>query len=448
MCDTILAPPATTGERAMLFGKNSDRSRNEAQAVEYVAAAEHASGSDVQCTYIAIPQVPRTQAILICRPFWIWGAEMGANEHGVVIGNEGLRAKTAAPEKPAMVGMDLLRLALERASTAAEAVEVIAKLLERYGQGGNCGHLAPVYYQNGFMIADSESAFVLETVDREWIVERVQDVRAFSNTYTIERDPHSQSAGMHKLVRSLGWTEQGEVGYGSALADMSREHIGNATGRAACSASLLGARRQALNVADMMCILRDHGTGDYRSQEWQPDCAVTRTVCMHAGDETRSGQTVGSMVAEMRRGTAVHWVTATAASCISIFKPVMLDVPLPSHGPRLTDRFDPDALWWRHERLHRTALDRGFAQFVASVRAERDAIEADFRRRMHVVCSDGTRDDRARVVRDCWQEAMQLEESWWSRIAGAHASSEDDTPERMAWRRMNQLAGMAELSPL
>jgi len=31
------------------------------------------------------------------------------------------------------------------------------------------------------------------------------------------------------------------------------------------------------------------------------------------------------MVSEIHRGAAVHWVTGTAAACLSIFKPVFMD---------------------------------------------------------------------------------------------------------------------------
>ena len=108
----------------MLFGKNSDRQRNEAHVIELTPAAEHEAGV-VACTYISVPQARRTFATMLCRPFWTWGAEMGANECGVVIGNEAMQARSAAPETPALLGMDLLRLALERAATALEAVELI-----------------------------------------------------------------------------------------------------------------------------------------------------------------------------------------------------------------------------------------------------------------------------------------------------------------------------------
>ena len=55
---------------------------------------------------------------------------------------------------------------------------------------------------------------------------------------------------------------------------------------------------------------------------------------MHAGADDCPAQTVGSMVSELHEGRVVHWVTGTAAPCISIFKPIVMDVSLPVHGPR------------------------------------------------------------------------------------------------------------------
>ena len=111
-------------------------------------------GSTVKCTYREIPQVEHTYEVLLAKPFWMWGAEMGANEHGVTIGNEAVFTKVPYDKEPGLIGMDFLRLALERSKTAREALTVITQLLEQYGQGGNCGFQHLLYYHNSFLIAD------------------------------------------------------------------------------------------------------------------------------------------------------------------------------------------------------------------------------------------------------------------------------------------------------
>jgi hypothetical protein len=102
-------------------------------------AGSFPSGEHRPLPYLEIPQAPETCAVLLARPSWIWGAEMGANSHGVVIGNEAVFTKVPYEKGPGLTGMDLIRLALERASSARLALEVIVDLLASYGQGGNCG---------------------------------------------------------------------------------------------------------------------------------------------------------------------------------------------------------------------------------------------------------------------------------------------------------------------
>ena len=92
MCDTFVALADATSDGSVILAKNSDREPDEAHEVVLLPAADH-DGGTVRCTYVRVPQVRRTHAVLLAKPYWIWGAEMGANEHGVVIGNEAVFTK-------------------------------------------------------------------------------------------------------------------------------------------------------------------------------------------------------------------------------------------------------------------------------------------------------------------------------------------------------------------
>ena len=67
------------------------------------------------------------------------------------------------------------RLGLERAGTAEKAVDVIAELLEKYGQGGSCMEDECGFtYHNSFLISDRTEAWLLETSGKYWAAERVK----------------------------------------------------------------------------------------------------------------------------------------------------------------------------------------------------------------------------------------------------------------------------------
>jgi len=439
MCDTLYASREVTEHHVSLFGKNSDRQRNEAQLVELVPAGETASGTQLRCSYLTIPQSARRHAVLLSRPFWSWGAEMGANEHGVVIGNEGIHSRGHPPQQEALTGMDLVRLGLERGETAMDAVEVITSLLEEHGQGGNCGHLTPSFYHNGFLIADAVQAFVLETIDREWILEEVNGVRTLSNIYSIGCNVTRTSSGVSDLIRAYGLEETSPTDYARAIANPDREHIGQADARRTRSGALLKAVGNRLSVHDIMSALRDHGPAT-DTGSWHPSRSPHISVCMHAGAEGRVGQTVGSLVSEIRSKGAIHWVTATSAPCISIYKPILIDAEFPAHGSLPTDSFNSDALWWWHERMHRSALEGDFEQFLNDIQSEREALESSFRSRIGAVIDGGNETEKSRVVSQCWHEAFEMEKRWQSRVPEASVKPDDAYIE--SWSDLSVRAGL------
>ena len=393
MCDTLVS----LTDDGVLFAKNSDRDPNESQPLRWHGAADHAPGAEVACTWTTIPQVAHTHATVLSQPWWLWGAEMGANEHGVVIGNEAVFTKRPKGEA-GLLGMDLLRLALERAATAAEAVEVIVTLLERHGQGGPCSHEHPDFtYHNSFLVADPHGAVVVETADVHWATEEVRGPgRAISNGLTI-------------------------AGFAEAHADRLKGRV------AACS--LRRARTEAsaarsTTPADLFAALRDHG--DDPSPRWSPINGALDAPCAHAGGKVTSTQTTSSWVADLR-GEPLHWVTATAAPCTSLFKPVRVDEPA-DLGPDPTNRFDPATGWWRHERLHRLAL-RDHAASTARFAAARDRTEASW---LASPPPTGA----------AFAEADRLESGWLADLVAADLPDRRPRWLRSLWSTLDEQAGI------
>ena len=202
MCDTLVALGTATADGSVIFAKNSDREPNEMHEVVLLPRTRHTSGSALRCTYIEIPQVEETFAVLLSKPVWMWGAEMGTNEFGVTIGNEAVFTRIPYEKGPALTGMDLLRLALERSDSARAALNTLTALLEQYGQGGNCGYTHPFYYHNSFLIADPGEAWVLETAGRHWAAQKVTNIRSISNAISIQDDFDLASPQLVEALRA------------------------------------------------------------------------------------------------------------------------------------------------------------------------------------------------------------------------------------------------------
>jgi secernin len=438
MCDTLVATPAVTARGGMLFAKNSDRERNEAQQVEMSPRRRRTTPTEA-LTYIEVEAAAQTHACLLCRPFWMWGAEMGANEHGVVIGNEAMHSTVPAQRRPALTGMDLVRLGLERASSAAEAVTVMTDLLERYGQGGDCGLYNRFYYHNGFIVADATEAYVLETVGRWWAVERVDGLRALSNALSIGA-PDSASAGLQAHAAGAGWTDTaGRFDFAERLIDPVRDAGTFGRGRCARASSLLAPKSGQLDLADLMAVLRDHGVEGDGDLDWTPQKTQRRSICMHAAAGVRRSQTVNSMASDLTPGAVTHWVTATSAPCLSLFKPLVLGLPMPGVGAPI-DLFDNESLWWRHEGLHRAAL-HDFPAALALIAGERDTLEAGFRVRMSEVWPAGEAAVSA-AIDACWREAEAAEHAWREALRPTlRRPSSIGKPAALSWARSSAVAG-------
>nr|XP_019596239.1 PREDICTED: secernin-2 isoform X2 [Rhinolophus sinicus] len=297
-CDCFVSVPPASAIPAVIFAKNSDRPRDEVQEVVFVPAGTHTPGSRLQCTYIEVEQVSKTHAVILSRPSWLWGAEMGANEHGVCIGNEAVWTKEPVGEGEALLGMDLLRLALERSSSAQEALHVITGLLEHYGQGGSCREdTTPFCYHNTFLLADRTEAWVLETAGRLWAAQRIQEgSRNISNQLSIGTDISAEHPELRTHAQAQGWWGgQGTFDFAQVFSLTQQPvRMEAAKARFRAGKELLQQQQGGITAEVMMGILRNKESG----------------ICMDSG----GFRTTASMVSILPRDPTqpcIHFLTAT-----------------------------------------------------------------------------------------------------------------------------------------
>jgi len=322
VCDTLCA---LAGGRAV-FAKNSDRPVSEVQLVEH--HGPRPPGGRLRTQYLEIADEGAC-ATLLSRPEWLWGAEHGVNQHGVAVGNE--KVYTVVDpyrEPPGLIGMDLVRLGLERASTATAALEVICSLLERHGQGGVADAVHQEPYSSSFLIADPRQAWVLETAGRTWAAQPVAGAAAISN----------------RITQRAGWTRASpDVAPGEDF-DRWRDPAaptGHADVRLQASRAFLatGAASGRLpSPEDLARLLRSHGAGSAEGQGGPappPALALPDgtgvSLCMHARGYMA---TTASMIAELSGEPAAPWRAwvALGSPCASVYVPVFPGAVPPELG--------------------------------------------------------------------------------------------------------------------
>jgi len=275
--------------------------------------------------------------VLLCQPFWMWGGEMGANECNVVIGNEAVW--TSEPtEETGLLGMDLLRLGLERGGTAEEALKVITELLETHGQGGSCSETGKWYYHNSFLICDPSEVWVLETAGRHWVAERkTSGYRNISNGLTIHGGFERSFKGLQAHVESQGSAKkdsEGKLDFCRSFATSDTLTGDDDDGRFGRVKKLLCQRIK--NAADDGTATEDNK--NWSSREHKGDGFLTPEAAKEVlRDEeinmTGAFTTTCSMISilptqeDMKRGTqrvALHLVTGTPDATFGLYKPFIL----------------------------------------------------------------------------------------------------------------------------
>ncbi len=372
MCDSLVALPDFTRSGNVILGKNSDREPLEAQAIAHFPKT-FPKEKQLQCTFIKIPQVQETNEVILSKPFQMWGAEMGANEYGLVIGNEAVFTNVKFDKKQVgLTGMDLLRLGLERCKKAMEAVICITDLLGEYGQNACGGYQnKDFYYHNSFLIADHSEAFTLETAGKSWAYKRVAGIGSISNSLSIEEDfeaIHLEKEGrtIQRIFAKTGASFRGK------FSDQLYTKLGRAAERKACTTGFLEKRKNGIEVETFFEALRQHNLPE---EKFTPKKATTGSICMHATGLTNPSDTTGSMVAEIRKNQAhTIWLTASSHPCMSVYLPFYFGGNASS--ALLSPGAKPDqSLWWKAKKLH-LWIEKEYKKRQPEIRKELDAIQA------------------------------------------------------------------------
>ena len=286
MCDCLVALGAVTAGGRTLFAKNSDRPPHERQVLRWNPSRYDTA--DIRATHVSVaPWASPTLANVVSLPEWCWGAEHGVNLAGVAIGNETIYTTLdPRPAPDALIGMDLVRLALERATSAHGAVMVIEELIAIYGQGGS-GHDTAAGaqrrpYWSSFLVADPHDAWVVETSGNDVATMQVGTSWAISNRTTIPWFDET-----HRHPRQPVAT----------LVDP----------RLDASRRVLSAT--PVDVGSLSAHMASHTGGD---NGW--------TVCMHAEEGgTIVEQTTASMIAELDANDPTVW-WAQGSPCVTPYE--------------------------------------------------------------------------------------------------------------------------------
>ena len=386
-CDTLVALREATADGVTLFAKNSDRPPRECQRIVQLPHRRHPTAGTVRCQYVELPQAAETAAVLGSQPYWLWGFEHGVNEHRVAIGNEMVFTREA-PGKTGLLGMDLVRLGLERGRTAAAALAAMTELVETHGQGGSGQAHLDWPYNGSFLIADPGEAWILETSGRQWVARRVAGVGNVTNALAIGRDWDGGSADVTDFAVARGWwpSDGGAVDFAAAYAE--QEGLGASVSgeRGRRAAALLADGRGRLTPAALRAILRDHYENGPIHRPRPMEDPFFFSLCMHADP---LDNTTAAMVARLPADPAVPAVawTCLGSPCVGAFLPCYLEGVVPERLACGGADAEPGSPWWGARTLL-SLVERDFACFAPRVRTRFDAFETELMEEARVIEAD------------------------------------------------------------
>ena len=175
-CTMILAGKESTAEGSVLLAHNNDLPETISSLIRIVPAKQHAAGEIITFKNgLRIPQAAQTYRMLIMNCFYGYaeGDARAINEYQVAVaGGTSLvddRNDNARESDPLITGgvSGYIRyIALQRAKTARECVEIIGKMYSKYG----------IAYPSGVGVADPDEVWYIEAGGGKcWAAQRIPD---------------------------------------------------------------------------------------------------------------------------------------------------------------------------------------------------------------------------------------------------------------------------------
>ena len=434
MCDSIGVSGWKCRGGFGIFGKASDRAVNEPQPLVFVPAADHQQGERIQCTYIEVSQVSHTYAMILSKPSWIWGAEIEVNEFGLCVGNESVFSKEMNVEEKALVGMDIVRLVLERAATASEAVDVLGQIMEEYGQGGNASFDGIFHYDNAYLIMDETECWHVETAGKHfWAAKKVDGAYSISNYLSIDR-PDKMHRDLIKNAEEKGYLTEQPFNFSKAYVDWTSPVNQSGMLRRCCSFHQANKPGNDFTVKDMIEILRSHYTTD-------PWTRGGSCVCMHAeapkSPEDIVCQTCGAMIAVCRGKDTAMWGTGMGVTCMAPFQPFWFDAFSRKQVFEYKDMEAAIEEWLKREQINRAVIDGRIPEEI--YKKELYALENEWLKKVDDVGK--AREDRQKLCDAIEEEAEAFLEKWIVYAEKQPSDPAGDEKLQEFWREKNRELG-------
>jgi secernin len=255
-----------------------------------------------------------------------WGYLHGVNSCGVAIGCTALRTRLAC-NAPGLLGIELVRLALERARTARQAVDLIADLVSRHGQA----YADDTMVDGAFLIADGREAFALETAGSFWAQQEVRQVRAMSDFCAIRQDWDRVAHGLAARAMEQGWRQDdgSKLDFAGVVAP-EMVQTGSPLRRWGRATLLLEELNGHLDLPFFRRLLGDHYEGcDDEADPILPGRGIP-PLCLHprSPDALMTGSSLVVRVGSVTTHGQVAWC-CPGPPCIGVYLPVLLDGELP-----------------------------------------------------------------------------------------------------------------------